>query len=279
MPRHFVEHSAEQLAIFRGGFVHPVLVQNAVPHERPFIHPLLAADGMGELTENEPPHHPWQHGLYTGLNDVNGYGFWTENLTGKPQEGSFHPLPLIAPVVCEQSVAWTVVTEWKATGGELLLTEKQEWIWEEREATFTLDLHWILQAATDLRFGHSSYGGLFLRMPWRASTQGEVLNSEGANSQATAEGQRARWLALSMPLPKREVGRAGVALLDHPSNPQYPNPWRVDDNLGISPSRCIAGEWSLAAHEITTSRYRLVAFNGSSDGSFIEAQWKLFAAS
>ena len=56
-----------------------------------------------------------------------------------------------------------------------------------------------------------------------------------------------------MPIPERETGVAGIALLDHPANPGYPSPWRVDDNYGIAPSRCITGEWSLAGGESTVS--------------------------
>ncbi len=256
------QHSAERIAISRVGAAKPLLVQNAAADARPFLHPILAPDGDGELTENEPPHHPWQHGLYTGLNDVNGYGFWTESLTRNSQDGSFHPLPLAAPIVEEERVAWKVVAQWKAPGGALLLTEAQHWKWEDRGGTFVLDLCWELQAATDLRFGSSSYGGLFLRMPWRRETGGAVLSSEGAGSQAEAEGRRARWMALSMPLPKCAAGCAGLAMLDHPGNAEHPSTWRVDDNMGIAPSRSIAGAWHLDQAETVSSRYRLLALFG-----------------
>jgi hypothetical protein len=56
----------------------PVLVQEAPEQGRPYIHPLHAPKGGGILTENAPGHHPWQHGLYVGLNDVTGLKVWAE---------------------------------------------------------------------------------------------------------------------------------------------------------------------------------------------------------
>ena len=140
---------------------------------------------------------------------------------------------------------------------------------------------WELRAQTDLRFGKYSYGGLFLRMPWRAESKSTLLSSEGATSPQAAEGERARWIAVAMPLPGRvlaEVGVVGMAILDHPSNPEHPAPWRVDNNYGIAPSRCILGEWRLPRAATTRSRYRVFAFTREISREIIEGQWKHFAA-
>lgn len=74
----YITFTDHQLAIARSPLTTPLLVQQARPHHRPYIHPILALDGCGVLTEDAPPHHPWQHGLYVGLNDVNGVGFWMD---------------------------------------------------------------------------------------------------------------------------------------------------------------------------------------------------------
>jgi len=273
------EYSPQSLSIFRSGQAKPLLTQNAATDKRPFIHPILAPDGVGELTENEPPHHRWQHGLYVGLNDVNGYGFWTEGLTGNPRDGTFHPYPLEPPSISENRASWQVVTDWKTPDGEVLLTEKQSWSCEVQSDTFTLDLDWNLRCHSDLKFGQSPYGGLFLRMPWRPETHGAVLTSEGLNSTETAEGNRACWIALSMPIPSRENGPAGFAFFEHPSNPEFPNPWRVDENFGIAPSRSIVGSWLLAEGESVSNRYRLLVFTGEINAEFVQAQWSQFSDS
>ncbi len=275
------QHQPSHIQFFRDGQSTPLLVQNAAPDKRPFIHPILAPDGLGELTENEPGHHLWQHGLYVGLNDVNGYGFWAEGLTGNEKDGTYHPQPLAAPVVINNRAAWQVISDWRAPNGENLLRETQNWTLEDRAATLQLDVVWTLRAAYNLRFGRYDYGGLFLRMPWRKETHGAVLSSEGADSVQAAEAQRARWVAIAMPIAGRENRTenawAGFAFFDHPSNAEHPNPWRVDGNLGITPSRCITGEWHLAAGETAVHRYRLLAFTGDIARDFIEAEWRIFA--
>ncbi len=273
------EHAPERLALYRAGLNHPLLTQRAGPGERPFIHPLLAPDGDGELTENEPAHHLWQHGLYVGLNAINGVGFWTEGriAASASKDGAFHPQPLAPPTLEGNEARWRVVTDWQKPGGASLLTETQEWRFEDQADTLVLDLAWTLTATVDVVFGQYDYGGLFLRMPWRPDTRGAVLTSEDANTQEAAEGKRARWVALAMPLPNRLHGLAGVALLDHPSNPEHPVPWRVDNNLGIAPSRCIAGEWRLARGDATCSRYRVFANTGNINRDRVNAEWGRFA--
>lgn len=280
MPPLHAEFTSRRLTLYRSGLAAPLLVQHAPAAARAYIHPLLAPDGDGTLTENEPPHHAWQHGLYVGLNDVNGVGFWTEGrLSGHGPDGTFHPEPMRPPVVHGATAAWQVVSHWRDPAGADLLVETQAWRFEDRGETGVLDLAWTLTARVDLRFGQYPYGGLFLRMPWRAETGGRVATSEGATTIAAAEGRPARWVAVAMPLPDRSDGVAGIAILDHPANPGHPVPWRVDNNLGIAPSRCIAGAWSLAAGEATSSRYRLLIFPDAIDAAFIETAWSAFADS
>ena len=282
MPTLHAKHTETQIELYRPGLTSPLLTQCAATNHRPYLHPILAPDGIGELTENQPGHHLWQHGLYVGLNDVNGVGFWTEGLNNSQEhDGTFHPHPLAPPELKDSTARWAVTTDWRDPSGQPLLTETQTWSLTDRKDTLLLDLDWELRAQTDLRFGKYSYGGLFLRMPWRAESKSTLLSSEGATSPQAAEGERARWIAVAMPLPGRvlaEVGVVGMAILDHPSNPEHPAPWRVDNNYGIAPSRCILGEWRLPRAATTRSRYRVFAFTREISREIIEGQWKHFAA-
>jgi hypothetical protein len=269
------ESSEQSISIYRGDEVEPILVQHAEADHRPFIHPVVAPDGNGVLTENAPPHHPWQHGIYVGLNDVNGVGFWKEGHLLSPQDGSFHPKPLSSAVVNAHEVSWEVETQWRGPQGNLMLTETQQWHIQVHDDVYVLDLGWSLRAEIDLTFGKHSYGGLFLRMPYRKEWGGEALNSEGLQNSA-AEGQRARWVACHMPIEGRE-DPAGFVYMDHPNNIEHPSPWRVDDQLGISPSRCIAGQWQLKSGETQTSQYRILVFCGAADPQFINKNWITFS--
>ena len=274
-------YAPDGLAFYRAGEAGLLLEQRAAPDSRPYIHPLIAPDGVGVLTENAPSHHPWQHGLYVGLNDINGVGFWTERLHRHPEhDGSFHPFSLDPPHVEATSVRWAVRSVWKSPRGEPMLTEEQRWHLAGDGATYALDLDWHLTAAIDLTFGQYAYGGLFLRMPYRREQGGTVENSEGRHGAGETESQRARWVAVNMPIEGRPAAslEAGVAIMDHPANPEHPVPWRVDNQFGICPSRSIAGAWHLARGETSISQYRLLVFCGPVDSQLIERSWRAYAA-
>lgn len=196
-------------------------------------------------------------------------------------DGTFHPRPLAAPTVDGRQARWVVESEWRGPDGTPLLDEAQRWSLRDARAHLVLDLEWTLHARRGITFGECAYGGIFLRMPYREEHGGTVLTSHGQNA-SQAAGQRARWVAVSMPIagrPDRDVESriAGIAILDHPSNPEHPVPWRIDGQLGISPSRCIAGAWCLSTGESATERYRLVAFGGPIDPAYVDACWRTYA--
>jgi hypothetical protein len=273
------EHTSSQIRIFRGGVTGPLIVQTAEPDCRPFVHPVSCPDGVGSFTEDRPPHHPWQRGLYVGLNDVNGTGFWLGETSDAETNGTFHPEALQKPSIDGNLATWTVETEWRSRAGERLLLESQGWRFEDLGDRHELSLRWALTALTDVTVGEYPYGGLFLRMPWRAEVGGEVLTSEGARSTSEAEGRRARWVAISVPIPRRNGELGTVAILDHADNAEHPIPWRVDDGFGISPSRSILGSWLLPAEATSVNQYRLLFGLGGIDADAIETSFERFATS
>lgn len=270
-------HEPDRIQILTDEPSLPVLVQHASVGRRPYIHPLKAPDGKGCLTENEPWHHLWQHGVYTGLHGVNQWDFWTEGLSrnGLAQDGTFHPAPLAAPMMHGDRVSWLVETTWKSPAGHPVLIERQRWTFRHRGDFCLLDMDWRIEAQQDIQFQQCPYGGLFVRMPFRAEIGAGMLDSEGRGREE-AEGQRSRWAAVSMPLAGRD-GEAGIAVLDHPGNACHPVPWRVDRQFGLSPSRCILGAWSLDAGEAVHECYRLFIFCGTVSRDAVDAQWRAYA--
>jgi hypothetical protein len=121
-----------------------------------------------------------------------------------------------------------------------------------------------------------------LRMPFRPETGGEAINSAGQVN-AQAEMQRADWVAVSLPIPDRPAsaaaGWAGIAIFDHPGNREFPAPWRVDHQLGVGPSPCIAGAWQLAAGERAQTRYGFFVFCGRTRPEEVAARFQHFAHS
>lgn len=297
-----IEQREQQIVVFRAGLSAPVVTQQAMPEHRPFLHPIAAPDGIGELTEYSPGHHPHQTGLYWGFTRVNGTGASPEILKewfykrDKPAQiqkqigrdffhnpGGEHWRRVSADVLETEGseVKWQTVYTLLDEDGSAILTETQTWSMCARGEHSILDLQWKGQAHGAVTIGEFPYGGMFLRMPFRKENGGRVLNSEGAGQQ-DAEGQRARWVGVEMPIPGREDMAepvCSIAIMDHPSNPDHPTTWRADGQLGIGPSRGLAGSWEIADGESAVFWHRLLISRGGLDPEGIEQAWEQFAQS
>ncbi|WP_066366033.1 PmoA family protein [Herbidospora mongoliensis] len=272
-----VTSDAGWAGIFHTGSPTPIVVQNASPDTRPYIHPIVVPGGTAAITEDAPGHHPWQHGLYVGLNDVNGIGFWLEGLrpAAAPTDGTFHPRLRDTPKAEGNRAWWSVATEYRHPDGSPMMRETQDWLLTDHGDRYDLDVVLTFHAEVALTFGEYPYGGLFLRMPYRKETGGHVVNSEGLEGPET-EQQRARWVAVRMEVPGH-TGETQVAMMDHPGNLEHPVPWRVDNELGVAPSACVAGAWSVEAGSSRAFRHRLAVFAAPVDTTTIDEIWTAFA--
>jgi hypothetical protein len=266
-----IQHDAAKgiLSVFRKSGQQLVLTQNATAGVRPYIHPIVAPDGNGILTEFSPAHHKHQTGLYWGLKQVNGRDYfmnWKQDYWR-----------LISASVVQgegKEVKWQTVYDLLDETGKSVLTETQHWTLKENEGKYILDLEWNGEAQTDITFGKFYVGGLFLRMPWKPGTAGEVINAAG-QSNSLAEGQRAVWNDIGVEIAGRD-DRAHIAILDHPDNNDFPIPWRVDNELGVGPSRQILGDWKLDRGQAERIRYRLVVYTGAFNRDAVNDWWKSY---
>lgn len=257
-------------SVYRGQSPEPLLTQVAKADERPYIHPIVAPDGRGVLTEYRPKHHLHQTGLYWGLKRLNGRDYFMK------WQGDYWR-KVSARVLKQEGaqVKWQTVYDLLDSTGTAVLTETQNWTMQEQEGRFLMDLEWQGQARTDVTLGKFYVGGLFLRMPWTPQTPGEVINAAGQRNKE-AEGQRAEWLDVGMQIQGRGDW-AHFAIFDHPANKAFPTPWRVDGELGVGPSRQILGDWKIAKGESEVIRYRLVVYTGGFNQSAITRAWKQFS--
>ena len=71
-----LDREVGSISVYRDGTDAALLTQNARPDFRPFLHPIVAPDGRGVLTEYSPAHHKHQTGLYWGFTRVNGRDYF-----------------------------------------------------------------------------------------------------------------------------------------------------------------------------------------------------------
>ena len=69
----------------------------------------------------------------------------------------------------------------------------------------------------------------------------------------------------------------GIAIFDHPDNPNHPCGWRADEQGLINPNVSFASDWSIAAGKQQLFKYRLVVYQGSATREQLSARFKAFA--
>ena len=261
---------AGTIAVYRPGSATPVLVHNAPPDSRPYIHPIAAPDGKGILTETSPSHHPHQTGLYWGFTRLNGRDYFHNR--GR----DYWRRSAVAVIDSDgEDVRWQTVYDLLDAGGGVVLTETARWTMRERSGAFVVDLEWKGEARTDVTIGQYDYGGLFLRMPWREGIRGEVVNAARQRNER-AEGQRAMWIDVAMQVAGRS-DLAHVAIFDHPANPGYPQPWRVDGQLGVGSARSRLGDATIKKGGTEVIRHQFIAYTGMLDDVELTTAWAAFS--
>jgi hypothetical protein len=231
---------------------------------------LLAPDGNGELTEFSPGHHKHQTGIFVGFLKVNGRDYFHNRGADHFRRQAFkHQMN-------SEGVTWTSVYELLDAKQGAQLVETQTWHFRDFTSSYLIDLTWSAQAKADVTFDKYDYGGLFLRMPFKGQTGAKAINSEGQIN-GKAEGQKARWVDIGMPVDgRKDAGH--IAVLSHAKNPGAPLPWRVDGQLGVGPAPSRAGAWKLAKGDSVTFRYRFMVYTGELQQDQVEAEWKAFSA-
>ncbi len=266
------DEAAQTISVLRPNSDQPILVQNARSDHRPYLHPIVAPDGNGVLTEYSPGHHKHQTGVYWGFTRVNGRDFFHNPSTGYWQLQEAKVLAAEGEVV-----QWETVYHLLGEDGEALLEESQVWSMRDAGTEYFVDLIWTGKAHTDITVSKYKYGGLFVRMPWERSKEGEIQNS-ARQKNGRAEQQRSSWLNIGMQIDGRDADDWGnIAIFDHPENDAYPTPWRVDNQLGAGPSEAILGDWKIAAGSSKTYKHQLVVYTGRVNDVHLNEDWKTYS--
>ncbi|MEQ8683197.1 MAG: PmoA family protein [Cyclobacteriaceae bacterium] len=266
-PDLFVKMDADStLSVFRKSEEKPILVQNAKSDFRPYIHPIVAPDGKGVLTEYSPSHHKHQTGLYWGFTRVNDRDYFHH-------PGDHYWKKVSADILVEKgkTVKWETVYHLLDSLGSPILKETQFWTMQVSEGEYIMDLEWTGEALVDITIGKYDYGGLFLRMPWEKGINGEVVNAARQKNEA-AEGQRAMWVDVSMQVDGRD-DLAHIAIFDHTQNSGYPQPWRVDNQLGVGPVRARLGDWEIKKGESEIIKHQIRVYTGELDNVGLTEKW------
>ena len=287
-----LKQSGETIQVFAKDGNMALVTQNAKQDFRPYIHPILAPGSQVSLTQYSPGHHPHQTGLYWGFTRVNGSGatedelkkwFYNrdkpENIQKKigrdffhnPGEGFWQKISaeVISPEGSE--VQWKTVYHMLDGDGNPILKETQTWTFAQKDNKYLLSLEWQGEALTDFTVNEFDYGGLFLRMPYKQGINGEVLNAARQRNEKANE-QRAMWTDVGMEIDGLDEW-GHIAIFDHTRNKGYPQPWRVDGQLGVGPVLAKLGDWHIKKGSTKVFEHQIVAYTGKLDETEMNDLW------
>ncbi len=258
------------LSVFRLNEKTPILTQVAKADFRPYLHPILAPDGKGILTEYSPGHHKHQTGIYWGYTRINGRDYFHH------PEGEYWK-KISAKVIKNKGteVKWETTYDLLDEQGKTVLTETQTWTMSEENGKYFLNVEWTGEAHTEVTFDKYDYGGLFIRMPWKEGIDGEVINAARQRNEK-AEGQRAMWVDVGMKVEGRQ-DRAHIAIFDHPENKGFPQHWRVDGQFGVGTARARLSSWQLKKGQIEVIKHQLVIYTGEFNDVQVNEWWSAYS--
>ncbi len=250
-----------------------------------YIHPLKTLKGH-LVTDELPPDHLHQNGVFSAWTravfDGRKIDFW--NL--KDGTGRVDVLALEHAWEGPVNAGFVVRHQFTdLTTGKSIPVLNETWTVrayapDERDnAVWYLDLHLdqVTASKEPLELPEYRYGGFSMRgnRDWLGEENARFLTADGVRDRVLANATRSRWCAIS-----GGVGdeRAGLAILDHPSNFRSPQPLRVHPTM---PYFCYAppqiGPFTIAIDQPYQASYRIVIFDGEPDPKTIDRIWTDFA--
>ncbi len=178
----------------------------------------------GKDEEHDHPHH---RSLWYGHGEVNGIDFWREVPgTGKIVHDKFLEVASGPKVGIIQSQ-----NKWVADNGQLICTDTRTHRFFSQPDALVMDFDITYHASQgEVTLGDTKEGCMAIRVTPTLRLKGKVakghiVNSEGLRD-AQAWGKRAAWCDYYGPVDGQIVG---VAIFDHPRNPNHPTWWMARD--------------------------------------------------
>ena len=248
----------------------------------------------GVLTNHAPHDHRWHHGLWWSWKFVNDVLFWEDHPDyggnrlglGRSIVTDHEVVHRDGAVVIREQLAWRL----DGTGEDLLIESRQVAMSVDLEAGDRWYLDWDqswtstvpvrLDSTPWPETSWGGYGGLNYR-PARSMGSGELLRGDGVSGASALHGARSPWAAYSGLLDGAETddpdhpAEGGVALLQHPANPRFPDPiyaFSAKDGFGfLATAPVMRDPLELATGESLRIRTRVVVLDSSIDEDALAA--------
>jgi hypothetical protein len=245
--------------------------------DKPFLYPIRTVSGKVlsrgwpiDPREGDSKDHAWHRGFWYGHGDINGSDFWRE----LGREKTARLVAKAAPRVERSGVA--VDLAMTTVAGAQIGSVRQEFRLFDKSDVRIMDARITVyaDAGQSLTFGDTDDGGFAFRLSeaFREDKGARLRNSDGLTGTKSIWGKPAKWVDYSTEV---QGGRAGVAVLDHPSNLRYPTRWHAR-GYGLNAANPFAlrsftenpaadSRYTVPAGQTLVLRYRSLIYEGSPD--------------
>jgi hypothetical protein len=202
---------------------------------KPFIAPLRSASGKiitrgfpMEDIPGESKDHLHHRGLWFSYDDINGVKFWENDPSYKrPNIGKI----LFRNVEKSEKKGSTTLDaklEWYDPNAKLLLLEDRQMTFRVQGDLRIIDFHITLTAPDEVTIGDTKEGAFAIRLT-DAFTERKglkIVDADGRTRMVNVWGKRSNWVDYSADVDGEKIG---VAMFDHPQNPNHPTYWHARD--------------------------------------------------
>jgi hypothetical protein len=260
---------------------------------KPFLSPLRSASGKivsrgfpMENIEGESRDHLHHRGLWFSYDDVNGVKFWENDPSyTKPNIGR---IVVTGTEWKDSPKAGTLkaTMEWRDPSGKPLVIENRDMVFYSDPKLRIIDFVVNLTGATDVTFGDTKEGAFAIRLAdvFTEKKGGKMVDADGRKGMMNVWGKRSNWVDYSADV---EGEQLGVAIFDHPSNPNHPTYWHARDYglFALDPfgqkafdPKLPERQTKLAEGQKITFRWRVVIHPGDSEAAHLADLYKEYSA-
>lgn len=249
---------------------------------RPFLHPVNGPSGRS-LTRMGHPQDPAGHSHHNSVwfshHDVNGVAFW-----GDKGEGRILHQRTLKLTDADQAASALAINHWIGKDSKPLLIERRGTRivdLADGEYLIILDAQFETAGNQPVAFGKTPFGLIGVRMAKTigvADGGGTIRNSEGNIDEKGDNGcfwKKARWCDYSGPI--TPTASEGIALFDHPANPNHPTVFHVRVDGWMGACFTFDAPFALEPGRPLKLRYGLYVHRGVPRPAVIDAQWDSFA--
>ena len=257
----------------------------APDQQRPFLFPMMAPCGVS-LTRMGHPRDPVSHSHHNSVwishFNIGDTNFWEDRT--KPGAGKIVLQKIERLWDSADRCGCTMLNDWVQTGTpevKILQERRTLEIWRpdaEGNWLLVIDIEFSTAAEQPVVIAETPFGPIGVRMAKTIGVNdggGRILNSSGQRNEAECFRKPARWVDYSGPLTAKDFG--GVALFDHPNNPNHPNAFHVRNDGWMGATLTFTGPLSVEREKPIKLRYGLWSHAGVPTQEAIEAQWKAFS--